>query len=121
VAADNGGLVLEDPDAYHRAFPDNPVPGRAIAVLRGTEPDGSVFRVVFHTAREEMTERAAVLLAAPEGGPTGPREPRFEQSAGMWSAKAGDVVAGWAAETGPIGSADADIAERGRQALMAFE
>ena len=64
VAATDRDLALEDPEAYHRAFPANPVPGRAIAVLRGTGPDGQVFRLAFHTARQELAERGAVLFPA---------------------------------------------------------
>ena len=76
VAATDKDLALEEPEAYHRAFPANPVPGRAIAVLRGTGADGGVFRLAFHTARQEMAERGAVLFASPPGR-VGVQEPRL--------------------------------------------
>jgi hypothetical protein len=36
--ADRHGLALENPVAYHRAFPSLPVPGTAYVVLRGGDP-----------------------------------------------------------------------------------
>ncbi len=90
VAAANGGLVLEDPEAYHRAFPANPVPGRAIAVLRGSGTDGRVFRLAFHTARQELAERGAVLFAATGDGAAGVSESHgSSRPRSMWFA------AGW--------------------------
>ena len=36
------GLASEDPYAFHRAFPDLPVPGEAYGVMRGTLPGTSI-------------------------------------------------------------------------------
>ncbi|HYI37991.1 MAG TPA: hypothetical protein VEX39_15380, partial [Thermoleophilaceae bacterium] len=115
VAASDRGLELEDPDAYHRAFPTNPVPGRAIAVLRGEGPDGRVFRLAFHTARQELAERGAVLFAASGTDTAGPIEPQLHPSTDMWFAEGGGVTACWARYATPIGSADGTIEEPGRQ------
>ena len=114
VAAE-AGLVLEDPESYHRAFPANPVPGRAIAVLRGTGADGQMFRLAFHTARQELAERGAVLFAAADGGPSTAQEPSLDDATEMWSAEGGVIAACWARHSTPIGTAAADIVERGRQ------
>ena len=75
--ADRLGLTLEDPDEYHRAFPSLPVPGRAVAVMRGVLPGTSTpGRLVYHCERSlKSAERArgAVLLpAAPGAAPTPP-------------------------------------------------
>jgi hypothetical protein len=65
-------LELEDPLAYHRAFPTVPVPGIACVVLRGTIPAlGVPGRLVVH--RERNALRAAMLMTAPPGAePTPP-------------------------------------------------
>jgi len=63
------GMALEDPDEYHRAFPSLPVPGRAVAVMRGTLPGThATGRLVYHAERSlKAADRArgAVLLPAP--------------------------------------------------------
>lgn len=59
------GLALEDPAAYHRAFPALPVPGEARVVMRGDVPGVGSGRLVVH--REGDSARPAVLLAAPPG------------------------------------------------------
>jgi hypothetical protein len=59
------GLCLEDPAAYHRAFPSLAVPGRAFGVLRGELAPGVVGRVAWHTEKPIETNndgRNAVLL-----------------------------------------------------------
>jgi hypothetical protein len=70
--AERHGLELEDPLAYHRAFPSVPVPGTACVVLRGTIPRlGVPGRLVVH--RERGSARPAVVIPAPEGAePTPP-------------------------------------------------
>ena len=108
-------FVLEDPEAYHRAFPANPVPGRAIAVLRGSGTDGRVFRIAFHTARQELAERGAVLFAASGDGAPEPREPRLEPSTEMWFAQGGAVAASWARHASPIGTAATEIEGQARE------
>ena len=69
--ADRYGLAIENPVAYHRAFPAVPVPGTAYLVLRGEVPHVGQGRLVIHRERDAF--RAAVLLAAPLGAePTPP-------------------------------------------------
>jgi hypothetical protein len=70
--AERYGLELEDPHAYHRAFPSVPVPGIAHIVLRGTLPRlGVSGRLVLHRERDAL--RPAVLMAAPpQARPTPP-------------------------------------------------
>jgi hypothetical protein len=63
-------MTLEDPAAYHRAFPSLPVPGRAFAVLRGTLPGTQVpARIAFHQERplHDNQGRTALLLKAAPG------------------------------------------------------
>jgi hypothetical protein len=70
------GLALEDPAAYHRAFPSLAVPGTAFAVLRGELAGGIVGRVAWHTEKSIATNndgRNAVLLPAPPGAEPTPR------------------------------------------------
>jgi hypothetical protein len=70
------GLALEDPSAYHRAFPALAVPGRAFAVLRGELADGVIGRVAWHTEKSIATNndgRNAVLLPARPGAEPTPR------------------------------------------------
>ena len=73
-------MTLEDPVAYVRAFPSQPVPGRPFAVLRGAVPGVPVEgRLVFHTERSLRTHnlgRTAIVLPAPEGAADRPRERR---------------------------------------------
>lgn len=68
-------MTLEDPDAYHRAFPRVPVPGRAFAVLHGTLPGTPTpARIAFHRERplNDNQGRTALLLAAAPGAPETP-------------------------------------------------
>jgi hypothetical protein len=69
-------LALEDPAAYHRAFPSLAVPGRAFGVLRGELADGVIGRVAWHTEKSLATNndgRNAVLLPARPGAEPTPR------------------------------------------------
>ena len=69
--AEEHGLELENPLAYHRAFPSVPVPGTAYVVLRGEIPQVGRGRLVIHRERDAV--RPAVLIAAPAGAePTPP-------------------------------------------------
>lgn len=79
-------MTLEEPAAYHRAFPSVAVPGRAFAVLRGTLPGTDLpARIAFHAERglHDNQGRTALLLpaapGAPETAPWGVRvsEPRI--------------------------------------------
>jgi hypothetical protein len=63
--AERHGLALENPVAYHRAFPSVPVPGTAYVVLRGEIPHVGRGRLVVH--RERDVARPAVVMAAPSG------------------------------------------------------
>ena len=83
--------------------------------MRGTGADGQVFRLAFHTARQELAERGAVLFAAADGGASAVQEPRLHDASEMWFAEGGVVAACWARHATPIGTA-ADIEARGRQA-----
>jgi hypothetical protein len=69
-------MTLEDPIAYHRAFPSLAVPGQAFAVMRGTLADGVEGRVAWHTEKSIVTNndgRNGVLLPAPAGAQATPR------------------------------------------------
>jgi hypothetical protein len=69
-------LTLEEPTAYHRAFPSLAVPGRAFAVMRGTLADGVQGRIAWHTEKSIVTRndgRNAVLLPAAPGVEPTPR------------------------------------------------
>ena len=71
------GLELEDPAAYHRAFPSLPVPGRAAAVMRGKLPGAaSEGRLAYHAERSpRLTNEmrgAVILQASASAQPTPP-------------------------------------------------
>lgn len=61
VVALAGGAALEDPLAYHAAFPSNPVPGHAFAVIRQAE-GGTTGRIALHTEGALRTGACAVLI-----------------------------------------------------------
>ncbi|WP_320673109.1 hypothetical protein [Patulibacter defluvii] len=70
-------LTLEDPRAYHAAFPTNPVPGTAFAVLRGPLPGapGATARLALHAEApiaEVNSGRTALLLPAGDAAATDP-------------------------------------------------
>ncbi len=69
-------LVPEDPRAYAAAFPTNPVPGTAFAVLRGALPGlPPTTRLALHTeapVAERNSGRTALLLPAGNAAPTPP-------------------------------------------------
>jgi len=70
-SAERYGLALENPVAYHRAFPSVPVPGMAYVVLRGQVPHVGPGRLVVHRERDSV--RPAILVAAPpDAEPTPP-------------------------------------------------
>jgi len=80
------GMTLEEPDAYHRAFPHVAVPGRAFAVLHGVLPGTATSaRIAFHRERplSDNQGRTALLLPAAPGAQETPpwgmrlREPRL--------------------------------------------
>jgi hypothetical protein len=64
------GLSLEDPHAYHQAFPTIPVPGTAQVVLRGELPQVGHGRLVVHREREAF--RPAAVIADPHGAEATP-------------------------------------------------
>lgn len=60
------GLDLEDSEAFHVAFPAQPLPGKALAVMRGTLPGTAVAgRVLYLTEGPAGPVRGAVMLPAP--------------------------------------------------------
>lgn len=105
------GLTLEDPDAFHRAFPDQPVPGRAQGVLRG-RVDGlpGDVRLAWFADGEAPVDgwvRAALLLPAPPAGAATRRGGTLVEETGMWGEVAGDLAACWTVRRLP-GTLDAD-------------
>jgi hypothetical protein len=69
-------LTLEEPVAYHRAFPSLAVPGLAFAVMRGPLAEAVQGRVAWHTEKSIVTRndgRNAVLLPAAPGVEPTPR------------------------------------------------
>ena len=107
-------MDLEDPKAYHRAYPSNPVPSAAVAVMRDTTPEGWLYRLAFHRARDPMGARAAGVFAAPErwDGPT--TKPELVSETDMWLQGDGTVVACWDPTPGQMGIAAPDLLERVR-------
>ena len=108
------GMRLEDPKAYHRAYPSNPVPSAAVAVMRGTAPDGRTYRLAFHRARGPHDIRAAAVFGE-DAGWSGPKtKPELVPETGMWLQGDGTVVACWDATPGPVGVVAPDLLERVR-------
>ena len=69
--AERDRLAVENPFAYHGAFPSLPAPGTAYVVLHGDVPEIGAARIAVH--REGDDVRAVVLTAAPGGAkPTPP-------------------------------------------------
>ena len=69
-------LTLEEPAAYHHAFPSLAVPGRAFAVMRGALAEGMQGRVAWHAEKSIVTNndgRNAVLMPAAPGAEPTPR------------------------------------------------
>lgn len=114
------GMAIEDPEAYHRAFPSSSVPGRAFAVLRGALPgSGEPMRIVFHREGSLNTGnlgRTAVLLPAGGAPPTPPGGVRTAapEPAGYTVAVAGGVLAVWqprnSGRRGDLGDVDGLLA-----------
>jgi hypothetical protein len=106
--AERHGLEIEDPFAYHRAFPSVPVPGIAHIVLRGTIPIlGVPGRLVLH--RERGALRPAVVMAAPPGArPTPPGGLPFTEHAARLEIT-DDLLAVWSTNSWSGGSANFDI------------
>jgi hypothetical protein len=108
ATAERHALELEDPLAYHRAFPTVPVPGIAQVVLRGTFPVlGVPGRLVLHGERDAV--RPAVLMAAPpDAEPTPPGGLAFpEQSARLEIADG--LLAVWSTTSWSGGPANFDV------------
>jgi hypothetical protein len=108
------GMVLEDPKAYHRAYPLTPVPRAAAAVMRGSTADGRPYRLVFHRARDPHGARAGAVFAEPAGwdGPT--TMPELVAETDMWIQGDGTVVACWDRTAGPMGVVAPDLVDRVR-------
>jgi hypothetical protein len=91
--AERHGLVLENPVAYHRAFPSVPVPGTAYIVLRGEIPHVGMGRLVVHRERDAI--RPAVVMAAPRSAePTPPGGESFRDQ-GVRLESANGLLAVW--------------------------
>jgi hypothetical protein len=92
------GLRLEDPAAFHRAFPDQPVPGRAQGVLRGPLAElGRDARLVWYADGVVPVDgwvRGAVVLPARPGwrSRTGGL---LVPETGMWAEVVGGLAACW--------------------------
>jgi hypothetical protein len=104
------GLELEDPFAYHHAFPSLPVPGMAHVVLRGTVPRlGLRGRLVLHRERDAL--RPAVLLPSPPGAePTPPGGVPLPKHGARLEIADG-LLAVWSINSWSGGSANFDIDE----------
>jgi hypothetical protein len=87
-------LTLEDPLAYHRAFPSLPVPGQASVVLRGTLASVGDCRLVVH--REREASRAALVVSAPPGHPPTPPGGVAFRERGVRLESGGGLLAAWA-------------------------
>ena len=113
-SAEQLGMTLEDPKAYHRVYPANPVPSVAAAVMRGTTPEGQPYRLAFHRSRHPHRARAAALFEAAPGwsGPT--TKPELVTETGMWVQGDGNLVACWDPNSGPAGVVAPDLLERVR-------
>lgn len=112
-AAEEFGLVGEDPGALTRRFPRNPVPGRVRGVLRGTLPGGIDGRLTVNLHRpHERSGRTAVLFAAPGGtADTGPAGVAHEATR-LRVAVVDGVVACWNTDLRHGEIALADTAQR---------
>jgi hypothetical protein len=119
------GLTREDPLALHRALPSLPVPGQALAVMRGALPGiAGTARFVVATGRPAEgwnLGRNAVLLPVSPGLAETPVEGVVEREAKLRWHVAGDYAAFHAYRTGgagDVGDVDGLIA---RAATLARE
>lgn len=88
-----GDAALEDPLAYHEAFPTVPVPGHAVAVYRR-----GAARVVLHT--EGHVSRGATAVLLPVDAPDHPAP--ISTEAGVLSVAVRDgLMAAWMHREGP--------------------
>jgi hypothetical protein len=105
------GYVLEEPQAYHRAFPSCPVPGRAFAVMRA-EVEGARARLAFHTEvplQERSNGRTALLLPANGAAPTEPGGAKVEHAGDpMRYAVRDGIFAVWILRWRPLDLGDVD-------------
>jgi hypothetical protein len=92
------GMEVEDPRAYHRAFPEVPMPGRARIVLRGSLPGTSAPARLLYTgqgSRAGMTLRGGVLLPAAADPPELPLGGDVVEETGMYGEVVGGIAAIW--------------------------
>lgn len=74
ATADQIGMPIEDPAEFHRAFPKQPVPGKAFAVFRSTDSTGVTARVAMLAERsinrDNIGRNAVLWPAAPKAKET---------------------------------------------------
>lgn len=85
---------LEDPLAFHRAFPELPVPGRAYGVIRLVE-DGRTRRIALHSEGYSVGGAAAVIDQAGDSAAPTPMAITTDPQA-ICTAVAGGLTARWA-------------------------
>lgn len=113
------GMTLEDPDAYHAAFPRLQVPGTARGVLRGTMPGGAEGRLAFHEhgGRRSGFLRGAALFAAPPAAEPTPPGGVLHEPTQMYVAVGDGIVACWNRQMDPGTLAVTPTAERAQATL----
>jgi hypothetical protein len=110
------GLAIEDPLAYHQAFPSIPVPGIAHVVLPGHIPGVGEGRLVVH--REPDGLRPAVIIADRAVREPTPPGGLIDREAGLRIETAGELRAVWSINSyygsAMAGDIDAFCAAAGR-------
>ena len=89
------GLDHEDPLEFHRAFPDLPAPGRAVAVMRG-EGYRLVYYAEHDVARKQLV-RGGVVLPASGQADTPPGGERLAERKLVYEVR-GELAAIWSLE-----------------------
>lgn len=112
------GMALEDPRAYHAAFPHLQAPGTARGVLRGRMPGGADGRLAFHEQggrRSGYLRGVALFPAPPDAEPT-PIGGVLHEPTQMLVAVADGIVCCWNRQMDPGTLAVTPTAERAQQA-----
>jgi hypothetical protein len=113
------GMTLEDPRAYHAAFPHLQAPGTARGVLNGTMPGGATGRLAFHEhgGRRSGFLRGVALFEAPAGAQPTPPGGVLHEPTQMYVAVGDGIVACWNRQMDPGTLAVTPTAERAQQTL----